>query len=98
MRRTYSAIFSFVFLGLVGCGKDGSTAPDAAREPDAMVSIDGPPAPAMITVTGTAVSRGIGGASPVPQAEIAGFRNRDEVTPVATTMTDAQGNFTLVIQ
>ncbi|HWU88577.1 MAG TPA: hypothetical protein VN253_14945 [Kofleriaceae bacterium] len=51
----------------------------------------------MITVTGTAVSRGLTGTNPVAQALIGAYRDSDEATPIATTMTDAQGKFTLTV-
>jgi hypothetical protein len=99
MRQLPLALLSFGLLGLAACGGDVKVNPDADRPgEDADVQIDGPPAPPMITITGQAVSRGIGGAQPVADAMIAGYRNRDETTPIsAPVMTDAQGNFTMVI-
>lgn len=98
MRHLPLALIYAGVLGLAACGGDGSDTPDAARPgDDAAVQVDGPPAPPMITITGTAVSRGLGGAQPVADALVGGYRNSDEATALATTMTDAQGNFTLVI-
>ena len=58
---------------------------------------DAPPAPAMITISGTATARSTGGATPVSGATIAAYKTSNETTPVATTTTDAQGNFSLTI-
>lgn len=86
----------FLSLGLfAACGDDGgSNNGDDAPPIDA--AVDAPPAPAMITITGTVVSRGLA-TTPVPNATIAGYRNSDENTPVAMTTSNAQGMYTLVI-
>ncbi len=103
MRPPHLAIFSFAFLGFVACGGDsgGGDDPDGppggGDGPAADAAVDAPPAPPMITITGTAVQRGLGGTQPVAQAQIGGYRNSDEAAAIATTMTDAQGNFTLVV-
>src|SRR4051794_35477670 len=101
MRRTH--LTSLILLGLVAaCGNDGGDGKpaDAAPQIDAPADarIDGPPAPAMITITGQAVARtGLGTPPPVVGAVIAGFRNSDEVNPIGMTTTDAQGMFTLTV-
>src|SRR6185295_7550816 len=51
----------------------------------------------MITISGTASSRGIGGTAPEANVTIAAYKNTDEATAVATTNTDAMGKFSLVI-
>lgn len=51
----------------------------------------------MITITGTATEQRVGSPRPIADAMIAGFRNSDETTPLAMTTTNAQGEFTLVI-
>ena len=101
MRLPSLLLCSFILLG---CGDDGGSSGgvDAATQTDGNMpvpdsNIDAPPAPAMITISGTANSRSIGGSQPVSMAMIGAYRSSDEMTPVATTMTDAQGNFTLTI-
>src|SRR5512139_3887749 len=60
-------------------------------------TIDGPQAPAMITVTGTASARDATGSSPLSGVTVGAYASSNETTPVTTAMTDAQGNFTLTI-
>lgn len=59
--------------------------------------IDGPQAPAMITVTGNASARDATGSSPLSGVTVGAYASSNEATPVITAMTDAQGNFTLTI-
>lgn len=94
-------LVSVVFLG---CGDDGGGAgTDAAPTVDSSLlpidapAVDAPSAPAMITLTGRATARAITGTQPVADATIAAYRSSDEATAVATTTTDAQGNFTLTV-
>ena len=77
-------------IWLVACGGGGTS----GNATEAGV-VDGPVAPTMITISGTASSRGLGGTTPVDAATIAAYRNTDEATPVAMTTTNAQGNFSL---
>lgn len=51
----------------------------------------------MITISGTATERSIGGASPVPDATIAAYENSNESTPIASTTTNAAGEFSFTI-
>lgn len=110
MRTLHAARCSFVLpgvlLGLVACGGGGSGGPtppviDAPRPPDVDAAIDAavdaPPAPMMVTVTGQALERNQSGSVAVAGATIAAHRGSDETTALATTTTDAQGNFTLVV-
>lgn len=68
------------------CGDDGAT-----EMPDA------PPAAQTITITGTASQRSPTGSVPVEGATVGAYSNADDSTPVATTTTDASGNYTLTI-
>jgi hypothetical protein len=76
-------------LVVAACGGGGGN--------DDGMTADAPPAAAMVTLSGTASSRGIGGASPEAGVVIAAFSNDNEATPLAMTTTDATGNFTLTI-
>jgi hypothetical protein len=53
--------------------------------------------PATITISGTASERGITGTSPVAGVTVGAYQNADTNTAVATTTTDASGNYTLAI-
>lgn len=94
---------STLLLGLAACGSDGKSTPDSSggggddAPPPADARIDAPPAPPMITVTGTALSRGTSGSTPVADALIQIFRDTNESTPLAMTTTNAQGVFTLTV-
>ncbi|MBA3818937.1 MAG: hypothetical protein H0X17_08600 [Deltaproteobacteria bacterium] len=97
--RTYLPI---LLLGCFACGGDdgGNTGgADASTDSSGTIdaSVDGPIAPAMITLSGTATSRTVQGAQPVADAVIAAYRNADEATPVAMTTTTASGAFTLMV-
>ena len=98
-------------LGAAACGSShASKAPDAPNgggsdanntmidAPNQQVdaSVDAPPAPATITISGTANSRTANGAQPVSGATIAAYNNTSS-TAVATTTTNAQGAWTLTI-
>ena len=79
-------------LFLVACGGDDGGSNDAAQ-PDAPVNV-----PAMITVSGTATERQLDGSSaPAEGVAVGAFKSTDESTPVVTTTSDAQGNYSLVI-
>ena len=87
---------------LFGCGDNLTLAIDGPpAEPDAFVkldaAIDAPPAPATIMISGTATERTLGGNVRVAGATIAAFANANETTPLTTTVTNAQGNFVLVV-
>jgi hypothetical protein len=71
------------------CGGGGNDAPDANTGGEAV--------PMMVTITGTASTRGLGGATPAEGVTIAAYATSDEATPLATTTTDAAGAFTLTI-
>ncbi len=94
-------IRSLLLLGLFACGGDsgGGGGTDAATDTSATAdaAVDGAPAPAMITLSGTATSRTTGGAQPVAGAVIAAYRNTDEATPLAMTTTGTNGTFTLSV-
>jgi hypothetical protein len=71
---------------LVGCGGD-----------DDGGGVDAPNVPAMIMISGTATSVGLSGSTPEEGVLVEAFENSNDTSPVANTMTDAQGNYTLVI-
>jgi hypothetical protein len=102
MRLAIISFISFAMLGACGGGgggggdnPDGSTNDDGSIGDDA--AVDAPNVPVTITISGTATSQSVQGAAPVPDATIEAFDRSDEATPVATTTTNAQGNFTLEI-
>src|SRR5690349_20719546 len=78
-------------LVLAACGGGGGS------NDDGMNMADAPIAPMNVMVSGTASSRGLGGATPEQGVTIAAYATSDENTALATTMTDASGNFTLMI-
>lgn len=101
MRNLWVALISVGFA--VGCGSDGkdkgSSDASVNNGPDAKQFLDAPPTMnAMITISGQATTRDQNGATPAAGVTIDGFRNSDEATPIATTTTDAQGNFSLTIE
>jgi hypothetical protein len=77
---------SSLILVIAACGSSSN-----GKTPDA------PNVPAMITITGTATSRGLGGSTPVVGATVAAYQSSNETTPVTMTTTDASGNYTLTI-
>lgn len=68
---------------VAACGDDGGGA-DASN------------IPAMITISGTTTARSTS-SSMLANVTIAAYRNGDETTPVATTTSDAQGKYALVV-
>ena len=99
-------------LGAAACGSShASKAPDAPNgggsdannttidAPNQQVdaSVDAPPAPATITISGTASAPGLGGTTMVAGVTVGAYRNSDPTTPVATATTNAQGAFTMTI-
>jgi hypothetical protein len=72
----------------LGCGDDGGGGGGSA---------DAPTAPAMITVSGTATERSASGSTPRQGVMITAYKNSDPNTVVVMTMTDASGNYSLVI-
>jgi hypothetical protein len=79
-----------LLLALVPACGDNSTVETPA--PDA------PPAVPMLSIGGTASQRSTSGAVPIEGVTVAAYANTDENTPVATATTDANGNFTLMIE
>jgi hypothetical protein len=101
MRNLWAALISVGFV--VGCGSDGkdkgNTDASVGNGPDAKQFLDAPPTMnAMITISGQATSRDTSGSAPQANVTIEAFRNSNENTPIATTTTDAQGNYSLTIQ
>lgn len=100
MKTTWMAL---VCCGLIGCGGGdggGSPSTDAATSgPDAKQFLDAPPTDAVqVTVSGQAVEQSTMGSTPLAGVTIQAFRNANENTPIATTTTDAQGNFSVTIE
>jgi hypothetical protein len=77
--------------------EDAAVEPDAGLPPRMDAAIDAPPAPAMITLTGVATERDLSGTVPVAGVTIAAFANANETNPLASTTTNAAGQFTLPI-
>lgn len=77
-------LFSAWLVGACG-GNSGSTTPDQ------------PPPPAMITISGTAKSLNANGSTPESGVTVEAFANSADTTVVATAMTDASGNYSLMI-
>jgi hypothetical protein len=94
---------ALVCLAVFGCGNDGKDkggtdasvngGVDAKQFNDAPATMN-----AMITVSGTATTRDQNGATPAAGVTISAFRNSNETTAIATTTSDAQGNYSLTIQ
>ena len=96
--RAYPFLVLALCVSTSACGDDGgnSTGADAAlpggdadvsdAPGDSDVTPDAPPAPATITVSGTASALSVGGEDPVAGATIAAYRRSDEATAVATTV------------
>jgi hypothetical protein len=98
-----SCLFSFIpVLVVAACGgsDDDRPATDAAVDAPGVIvdaSADAPPAPPMITISGTAVERTVTGSVPVAGATIAGYRNSDDTTPVAMATSGADGSYMLTV-
>jgi hypothetical protein len=97
-------------LGLAACGSSSSKAVDAPNgsgsdannplidaPPPIDAAIDAPPAPAMITISGTASAPSVMGTTVVAGVTVGAYRSSNDTTPVKTATTDAQGNFTMTI-
>jgi hypothetical protein len=61
------------------------------------ITPDAPPAAQTIAISGTASQRSPSGAVPVSGVTVGAYANSDENTPVATSTTDTDGNYTLTI-
>jgi hypothetical protein len=101
MRTTWVAL---VCVAALGCGDDGGggggggTIDAAPSGPDAKQFLDGPPTmTVMVTVSGTAEEIAASGSTPLAGVTIEAFRNANETTPIGTTTTDAQGNYSLTV-
>jgi hypothetical protein len=77
---------ALIFVSLMACGGGG--------DDDA---VDATTAPAMITITGTASTLGVGGSTPTAGVLVEAFANSAETTVVAMATTDATGNYTLTV-
>lgn len=101
MKRTPILLIA---LFAAACGDDKNAGNDGngggqkdAAENMTDAAVDAPPAPAMITLTGTATERTATMTNKVVGAKIQAFENSNETTPLAEATTNAQGNFTLVV-
>ncbi len=83
--------FVLVAALLGACGGGGGSSGDDDGGPDA------PTIPDTIMISGTAVTQSIQGSNPAVGLQVEAYSNADENTPVATTTTDMQGNYTLVV-
>jgi len=88
-----------MFVLLVACGGSSGTNPGDDTQIDApQVFHDAPPSvPAMITMSGTASQQAQSGQTPLAGVAISAFKAGDETTPLATAMTDAQGEYTMTL-
>ncbi|MBX3157774.1 MAG: hypothetical protein KF773_17530 [Deltaproteobacteria bacterium] len=90
-------------LVAAACGDNLRPATDATPGGDAPpietpdAGIDAPPAPAMITISGTAIERRLNGAFPLEGVIVEAFTNQDEQTPISSVVTDTNGIFSLQI-
>jgi hypothetical protein len=93
--------YSVVFVALAACGGDSkSNNPDGSPPPESDATIDAPAGGGgtPIVITGAAVQiMANGSVAPVAGAIVAGYRNGDDTTAVATTTTDAQGMYMLMV-
>jgi hypothetical protein len=92
--------YSVVFVALAACGGDSKANPDGSPPPGSDATIDAPPGGGgnPIVITGTAVQiMANGSAAPVAGAIIAGYRNGDDTNAVATTTSDVQGMYMLMV-
>lgn len=101
MRTTWVAL---VCVALVGCGGDGgggggNNDAQVGGGTDAKQFLDAPiTAPAQITISGQATAQDTSGSTPLAGVTVAAFRTNDENAPIATTTTDAQGNYSLTLE
>ena len=87
--------FLLAFL-LSACGDDGGGASaDAAIDG---LAVDVPTANPTVTISGKATKRTAAGSTDLEGVMIAAYRNGDDTTPIATTTSDAMGNYTLTAQ
>jgi hypothetical protein len=96
-----------LILFLVACsggGGGGMTGDDGGGDDQPPIDapetvMDAPPSnvPAMVMIKGKTDERGISGTSNVAQVALAVYKVTDEATPIAMGMSDAQGNYTLMI-
>jgi len=97
-------LLALVCAAVIGCGDDGGgnhSTIDAnnSHGPDAKEFRDAPPTNnATVMISGQVSERSQSGAVLVPGVTINAYRNADENTPIATTTSDAQGNYTLIVQ
>lgn len=96
MKKLISCLFVVAACGGGGGKNDGNNDGNTDAPNDSMM-IDAPPAPLMITLSGTAVERTLGGTQPVNGAAIEAYADADENTALATTTSNAQGQFSLTI-
>jgi len=80
--------FLAVLLGMAACGGDDGGGGGGG--------VDAPALPAVVTVTGTASTVGLGGRTPLAGVAIAAYRE-GEAASVAMTTSDAMGNYALMI-
>jgi len=92
---------TFAFIVVAACG-GSSDKPngdvDAATNIDAKVFLDAPPiVPQMITISGKTSERSISGETDVTGVTMSIFANSNESTAIATAMSNAQGNYTMMV-
>ena len=98
MRTTWVAL---VLAAAVGCSSEsgGNGGVDAAGGGSGSQFLDAPATTVtQVTISGTASEVSQSGQTPLAGVKIEAFRNANETTPIATTTTDAQGNYSLTVQ
>jgi hypothetical protein len=89
MKKLIGLLLVAAACGGGGGGNNDGMDPDGNPNSEAV--------PMMVTITGIASSRDIGGTAPEPGVTVAAFATSDENTALATATTDAAGAFTLTI-
>lgn len=75
-----------------------NTGDDDGPMPDAKVFMDAPPnVPPQLMITGTTTERGLSGTTAVAGVMVAVYKNGSDSSSIVSTMSDAQGNFSMMV-
>jgi hypothetical protein len=61
------------------------------------MTVDSPPAPTTITISGTVTAKSASGSTPLSGVTIGAYKTTDETTPVTTATSDGSGAFSLTV-
>jgi hypothetical protein len=90
-----------VMFCIAACGGSGggmNTGDDDGPMPDAKVFMDAPPnVPPQLVISGTTTERGLSGTTAVAGVTVAVYKNGNESSSLVSAMSDAQGNFTMMV-